>query len=144
MRTYILKRLVQIVPTVLMITFVVFVMMRSVPGDPVVSVLGDAYTEEDAIKARAAYALAKPIGGQGGVGRPAPRGAAGPPGGDAPPAGAPRADRPVDVRGPGDRGTRRDHRGAAAEHLGRLHRDDRGHDRGFHSGVLYRGAAPAG
>ena len=42
MRTYILKRLVQIVPTVLMITFVVFVMMRSVPGDPVVSVLGDA------------------------------------------------------------------------------------------------------
>ena len=29
MRTYILKRLVQIVPTVLMITFVVFVMMRS-------------------------------------------------------------------------------------------------------------------
>jgi hypothetical protein len=44
MRTYILKRLIQIVPTVLMITFVVFVMMRSVPGDPVVSVLGDAYT----------------------------------------------------------------------------------------------------
>src|SRR6185295_9012194 len=61
MRTYILKRLVQIVPTVLMITFVVFVMMRSVPGDPVVSVLGDAYTEEDAIKAREAYGLDKPI-----------------------------------------------------------------------------------
>src|SRR5713226_7916535 len=61
MRTYILKRLVQIVPTVLMITFVVFVMMRSVPGDPVVSVLGDAYTEEDAIKAREAYGLNRPI-----------------------------------------------------------------------------------
>ena len=61
MRTYILKRLVHIVPTVLMITFVVFVMMRSVPGDPVVSVLGDAYTEEDAIKAREAYGLDKPI-----------------------------------------------------------------------------------
>ena len=61
MRTYILRRLLQIVPTVLMITFVVFVMMRSVPGDPVVSVLGDAYTEEDAIKAREAYGLDKPI-----------------------------------------------------------------------------------
>src|SRR6266545_2096406 len=61
MRTYILRRLLQIVPTVLMITLVVFVMMRSVPGDPVVSVLGDAYTEDDAIKAREAYGLNKPI-----------------------------------------------------------------------------------
>src|SRR6266542_2059615 len=61
MRTYILRRLLQIVPTVLAITFVVFVMMRSVPGDPVVSLLGDAYTEDDAIKAREAYGLNKPI-----------------------------------------------------------------------------------
>src|SRR6266511_3931880 len=61
MRTYILRRLLQIVPTVLMITLVVFVMMRSVPGDPVVSVLAAAYTEEDAIKAREAYGLNKPI-----------------------------------------------------------------------------------
>jgi len=61
MRVYILKRLVQIVPTVLMITFVVFVMMRSIPGDPVVALLGDAYTEEDAIKTRQAYGLDKPV-----------------------------------------------------------------------------------
>src|SRR5213596_2062892 len=61
MRVYILRRLLQIIPTVLMITFVVFVMMRSVPGDPVVSLLGDAYTEEDAIKARQAYGLDKPV-----------------------------------------------------------------------------------
>ena len=61
MSVYILRRLLGIVPTVLMITLVVFVMMRSVPGDPVVSVLGDAYTEEDAIKARVAYGLDKPI-----------------------------------------------------------------------------------
>ena len=52
MRTYILRRLLQIIPTILGITFVVFVMMRSIPGDPVVSLLGDAYTEENAIKAR--------------------------------------------------------------------------------------------
>jgi peptide/nickel transport system permease protein len=61
MGVYLLRRLVQIVPTVLMITFVVFVMMRSVPGDPVVALLGDAYTEEDAIRAREAYGLNKPV-----------------------------------------------------------------------------------
>jgi peptide/nickel transport system permease protein len=61
MRIYLLKRLLEIVPTVLMITFVVFVMMRSVPGDPVVALLGDAYTEEDAVKTREAYGLNKPI-----------------------------------------------------------------------------------
>src|SRR5215831_3617212 len=61
MQTYILRRLLQIVPTVLMITLVVFVMMRSIPGDPVVALLGDAYTEENAIKVRHDYGLDKPI-----------------------------------------------------------------------------------
>jgi len=61
MRTYILRRLLQIVPTVLGITFVVFLMMRSVPGDPVVALLGDAYTEENAAQARHTYGLDKPI-----------------------------------------------------------------------------------
>src|SRR6266481_4025079 len=61
MRTYILRRLLQIVPTVLMITLVVFVMMRSVPGDPVVVLLGDAYTEEGAVKVRQEYGLDKPV-----------------------------------------------------------------------------------
>ena len=61
MRVYILRRLIGIVPTVLMITFVVFVMMRSVPGDPVVALLGDAYTEEDAVRVRAEYGLNKPL-----------------------------------------------------------------------------------
>src|SRR5687767_6192513 len=61
MRVWILRRLLQIVPTVLMITFVVFVMMQSIPGDPVVALLGDAYTEEDAIKVRQEYGLNRPI-----------------------------------------------------------------------------------
>ncbi len=61
MRIYILRRLLQIVPTVLMITLVVFIMMRSVPGDPVVAMLGDAYNEEDAVKARQTYGLDKPV-----------------------------------------------------------------------------------
>ena len=61
MRTYILKRLLGIVPTVLMITLVVFVMMRSIPGDPVVALLGDAYSEEDAAQIRLSYGLDQPI-----------------------------------------------------------------------------------
>src|ERR1051326_3636109 len=61
MRTYILKRLIEVVPTVLMITLVVFVMMRSVPGDPVVALLGDAYNEDDAARIRAAYGFDQPI-----------------------------------------------------------------------------------
>ena len=61
MRVYILRRVLGIVPTILMITLVVFMMMRSVPGDPVVPLLGDAYTEEDAIKMRELYGLNKPI-----------------------------------------------------------------------------------
>jgi peptide/nickel transport system permease protein len=61
MAVYILRRLAQIVPTVLGITFVVFLMMRSIPGDPVVALLGDAYTEEDAVKAREAYGLNDPV-----------------------------------------------------------------------------------
>jgi peptide/nickel transport system permease protein len=60
-RIYLLKRLIEIVPTILMITLVVFVMMRSIPGDPVVALLGDAYTEEDAIKVRAEYGLDRPV-----------------------------------------------------------------------------------
>src|SRR6185503_2310084 len=61
MRLYVLRRLIQIVPTVLMVTFVVFMMMQSIPGDPVVALLGDAYTEEDAIKVRAQYGLDRSI-----------------------------------------------------------------------------------
>ena len=106
MRTYILRRLLQIVPTVLMITLVVFVMMRSIPGDPVVALLGDAYTEEDAIKAREAYGLDKPAAGAvrhlarqaraGRLGRLDPHRAPGAAGRAGPPAGHARADRPLD------------------------------------------------
>jgi peptide/nickel transport system permease protein len=60
-RVYVLKRLIEIVPTVLAITFVVFFMMRSIPGDPVVALLGDGYTEEDAVRVRAEYGLDKPL-----------------------------------------------------------------------------------
>jgi peptide/nickel transport system permease protein len=61
MRDYILKRLLQIIPTILMITLVVFAMMHTIPGDPIIALLGDAYSEEDAMQLRQAYGLDKPL-----------------------------------------------------------------------------------
>jgi peptide/nickel transport system permease protein len=61
MRKYILKRLLQVIPTVLMITLVVFAMMQAIPGDPIVALLGDAYDEEDASRLRREYGLDRPI-----------------------------------------------------------------------------------
>lgn len=67
MRDYIIKRLLQMVPTVLMITLVVFVMMQAIPGDPMISLLGDAYDEENATKLRQEYGLDKPVPVQYGI-----------------------------------------------------------------------------
>jgi peptide/nickel transport system permease protein len=61
MRVYLLKRLFQVIPTIIMITLVVFVMMQSIPGDPVVAVLGEGYTEETAQQVRQEYGLDKPV-----------------------------------------------------------------------------------
>ena len=61
MREYIIKRLLQMIPTILVITLVVFAMMQAIPGDPIISLLGDAYDEEDATRLRQDYGLDKPI-----------------------------------------------------------------------------------
>jgi peptide/nickel transport system permease protein len=44
-----------------MITLVVFAMMHTIPGDPIIALLGDAYSEEDAMQLRQAYGLDKPL-----------------------------------------------------------------------------------
>jgi peptide/nickel transport system permease protein len=61
MRDYVLKRLLQMIPTILMITLVVFAMMQTIPGDPIITLLGDAYNEEDARQLRRDYGLDKPL-----------------------------------------------------------------------------------
>ena len=61
MREYIIKRLLQVIPTVLVITLVVFAMMQAIPGDPIITLLGDAYDEEDAEELRKEYGLDKPV-----------------------------------------------------------------------------------
>lgn len=67
MREYIIKRLIQMVPTILVITLVVFAMMQAIPGDPIITLLGDAYDEEDAEELREEYGLNKPLYVQYGV-----------------------------------------------------------------------------
>ena len=61
MREYIIKRLLQMIPTILVITLVVFAMMQAIPGDPIITLLGDAYDEEDAEELRREYGLDKPV-----------------------------------------------------------------------------------
>ena len=61
MSIYILRRLLGIVPTVPHDHPVVFVMMRSVPGDPVVALLGDAYTDGTRSRPARRTGLDKPI-----------------------------------------------------------------------------------
>ena len=61
MREYVIKRVLQVIPTILMITLVVFAMMQAIPGDPLMALLGDAYDEEDAELLRKEYGLDKPI-----------------------------------------------------------------------------------
>ncbi len=58
---YILVRLLQIIPTFFIIMFVVFLMVRLLPGDPASAVLGDRATEEDIARINAQLGLDKPI-----------------------------------------------------------------------------------
>jgi len=56
-----LKKLLLLIPTVLAITFLVFAMMRFIPGDPIHLLLGDMYDQRQADELRHAYGLDKPL-----------------------------------------------------------------------------------
>jgi peptide/nickel transport system permease protein len=57
MRTYILRRLLQLIPTLLAISLLIFIVMRIIPGDPIIGLLGDAYDEDNAALLRQEYGL---------------------------------------------------------------------------------------
>lgn len=61
MRHYILRRLLLLVPTVLLITFAVTSLMRVVPGDPATLALGQQATEQDRERFREKYGLNDPL-----------------------------------------------------------------------------------
>ena len=52
MREYLLRRLLLLIPTLLGVTFIVFLMMHFIPGDPVTNMMGETYSAEDAQKLR--------------------------------------------------------------------------------------------
>jgi len=54
------RRALLAIPTVLIVSFLVFSMIRFLPGDIAVAKLGEAYTEEAAVRIRAEYGLDKP------------------------------------------------------------------------------------
>jgi len=54
-------RLLQIIPTFFVIMFIVFLMIRLLPGDPASAILGDRATEEAVARINAAMGLDKPI-----------------------------------------------------------------------------------
>lgn len=58
---YLARRLVMTLPTLLLVGVTVFVMMRLVPGDPVLVMLGDAATEADIADMRASLGLDQPL-----------------------------------------------------------------------------------
>ena len=61
MRTYILRRLLQLIPTLIAISLLIFTVMRIIPGDPIIGLLGDAYDEENAAALRKEYGLDRHI-----------------------------------------------------------------------------------
>jgi len=58
---YVLRRLLWTLPTLLLVGLLVFVLMRLVPGDPALLILGDSATAEQLAALRADYGLDKPI-----------------------------------------------------------------------------------
>ncbi len=65
--TYILRRLVQMIPVVLGITMIIFVMIRAIPGDPAYTMLGEKATDEKIALLRERMGLNEPLYVQYGI-----------------------------------------------------------------------------
>lgn len=61
MMAFIAKRLGLMVPTVLLVSVVVFVLIRAIPGDPVMLILGDSADEVTIAAVRARFGLDQPL-----------------------------------------------------------------------------------
>jgi peptide/nickel transport system permease protein len=60
-RTYIINRLFQVIPTLIILAVLVFLMIRAIPGDPAVALLGVQATPENVVVMRHHLALDKPM-----------------------------------------------------------------------------------
>ena len=61
MTTYIIRRILGLFPVLLGITLVVFFLIRMIPGDPAIVMLGDKARAEDVARVREQLGLNKPL-----------------------------------------------------------------------------------
>jgi len=60
MTRYILRRLISVIPTIIGVTFVIFMFQRLIPGDPAVAMLGEHAAEENVERIREQLGLNRP------------------------------------------------------------------------------------
>ncbi len=61
MTRYVIRRLISLLPTLLGVTFVIFMFQRLIPGDPAVAMLGEHAAEENVERIREQLGLNRPI-----------------------------------------------------------------------------------
>ena len=61
MSRYIIRRIFSVIPTLIGVTFVIFMFQRLIPGDPAVAMLGEHATEENVARLREQFGLNRPL-----------------------------------------------------------------------------------
>lgn len=61
MTRFIIRRLISVIPTLLGVTFVIFMFTRLIPGDPAVAMLGEHATQENVERIREQWGLNRPL-----------------------------------------------------------------------------------
>ncbi len=61
MARYVFRRLVSVIPTLIGVTFVIFMFQRLIPGDPAIAMLGEHATDESIERIREQFGLNRPI-----------------------------------------------------------------------------------
>ena len=61
MAKFIVKRIINMIPVLLIVSFLVFMMVHMMPGDPARVIAGDSATEEDIERIRVAYGFDQPL-----------------------------------------------------------------------------------
>ena len=61
MTRYLIRRLISVLPTLIGVTFVIFMFQRLIPGDPAVAMLGEHATEENVARIREQFGLNHPL-----------------------------------------------------------------------------------
>ena len=61
MSRYVIRRLISVIPTLIGVTFVIFMFQRLIPGDPAVAMLGEHASEENVRRIREQLGLNRPL-----------------------------------------------------------------------------------